>query len=51
MLLQAVVMKQGEFYKEKQELILLKQELSDFYEQQEKNINKNEENEHIVGKL
>jgi flagellar motility protein MotE (MotC chaperone) len=34
--LQAVVMKQGEFYKEKQELILLKQELSDFYEQQEK---------------
>jgi len=30
-----VVMEQGEFYKEKQELVLLKQELNDFYDKKE----------------
>jgi len=35
-LLDASVMQEGEFYKEKQEILTLKQELNEFYDKQEK---------------
>ena len=39
-LLNAAVMQQGEFYKEKQELVLLKKELNEFYQKKEEKYQK-----------